>query len=88
MSIRVRFIEGVGYVALCAARSMPEPGDIYLGDEVHGALAHKFWIDYPEIGIEAPADVIAATEREESNNPNRTWWDSEYAASGPTTRKV
>ena len=39
------------------------------------ALARKFWLDYPQCRIVVCDDVRAATEREESNNPNRDDWD-------------
>jgi len=45
MSIRLRRIEG-HLVAICAAASTPQTGDIYLDDEQHYALAQKFWRDY------------------------------------------
>ena len=41
MSIRLRKVEGV-MVALCAARTTPHFGDMYLDDEQHYALAAKF----------------------------------------------
>jgi hypothetical protein len=89
MSIRLRRTEA-GLVALCAARSMPKDGDIYLDDEVHGALALKFRLDFSSEGIILPYEPssqpgvwdsrpqIAAIEREESNNSNRDWWDETY----------
>ena len=66
---------GEGLLALCAARSIEQPGDLYLDDEAHMALARKVWLDYPELGIAVDDDVRAATAREESNNPNRADWD-------------
>lgn len=77
MAIRLRRT-AAGLVALCAARSVPQPDDVYLDDEQHMALARKFWIDYPACGITAEPDVVAATEREESNNANRAEWDALY----------
>lgn len=77
MSIRLRRTP-IGLVALCAARSIEKPGDIYLDDEVHMALARKFWMDYPAVDIEPEADIRTMTEQEESNNANRTWWDETY----------
>ena len=47
------------------------------------ALARKFWQDYPELGIEVEPKVRTVTEREESNNPNRDWWDREYGVGQP-----
>lgn len=45
MAIRIREIEGT-LVALCAARTTPEEGDIYLHDGIHHALSMKFWRDW------------------------------------------
>ena len=82
MSIRIRTVGGVT-VALCAARSVGKPGDRYLDDVEHMALARKFWMDHPACGIEIEPYHRALMEREESNNPNREWWDATYAASVP-----
>lgn len=89
MSIRIRVVDGVT-VALCAARSVPKDGDIYLDDAAHEALAGKFATDFASEGRMFPwanprlfplADPHAALrEREESNNPNREWWDKTYVA--------
>jgi hypothetical protein len=51
MSIRIRTITMNGErfrVALCAAETDPEPGDIYLDDGDHYALAAKFCRDWTE----------------------------------------
>lgn len=45
MAIRIRQVEGKT-VALCAVEVEPMPGDIYLSDAVHYALATKFALDY------------------------------------------
>jgi hypothetical protein len=45
MAIRVRSVEGV-LTALCAAETDPMPGDLYLDDGVHYALASKFARDW------------------------------------------
>lgn len=50
MAIRVRKIENVT-VALCAAQTRPEPGDIYLDDAVHHALGVKFERDWLSEGM-------------------------------------
>jgi hypothetical protein len=56
VSIRLRTVRGVR-VALCAVESDPLPGDVYLDDGDHYALAAKFrrdWkgqvndVEYPE----------------------------------------
>lgn len=51
MSIRIRTVDGIR-VALCAVESDPMPGDVYLDDADHYALAAKFsrdWIGHPEV---------------------------------------
>ncbi len=65
MSIRLRTVNGVR-LALCAAETEPEPGDVYLDDGEHEALAEKFerdWrgqtVDWPTFGH----DELAATQR-------------------------
>jgi hypothetical protein len=80
MAIRLRRSDGI-LIALCAARSVPRPGDLYLDDEAHMALARKFWLDYPQLGIECDPGVKGLIEREESNNPNRATWDALFAGS-------
>ena len=50
MAIRIRLINGE-VVALCAAESEAEPGDIYLDDNVHHALTGKFYNDFDSEGI-------------------------------------
>lgn len=49
MSIRIRVVDGVT-VALCAARSVPQAGDVYLDDAQHEALASKFAEDFAHEG--------------------------------------
>lgn len=81
MAIRLRVVDGT-MVALCAARSMPKEGDIYLDDAAHAALSNKFSRDYNEmfdVGLPGVCDDSALVEREESNNPNRELWDQVYA---------
>lgn len=83
MSIRIRTVHGVR-VALCAARSMPKAGDVYLDDADHHALMIKFELDLASEGALRRAPLYGSgleahiMEVEESNNPNRTWWDSVY----------
>lgn len=50
MSIRIRKIEGK-LVALCAAKSEPKEGDIYLDDNAHHALYKKFYKDFESEGL-------------------------------------
>lgn len=45
MSIRIRSVNGIT-VALCAAETDPMPGDLYLDDGHHYALAAKFARDW------------------------------------------
>lgn len=47
MSIRIRIVDGY-MVALCAAKTKPKKGDIYLDDNIHHALSTKFAIDWNE----------------------------------------
>lgn len=80
MSIRLRKTE-IGLVALCAAKSIAKPGDVYLDDDVHHALATKFSLDFTYEGwgdIPFDPEEAAVIEREESNNPNRERWDKEH----------
>lgn len=84
MAIRLRRVEGAGLVAVCAARSVAQPGDVYLDDETHYALAEKFWLDYADetLGLlPTPApQVCAAIARAESANPARADWDRTFGA--------
>ena len=45
VSIRIRVVDGVT-IAVCAVETDPQPGDIYLDDAVHEALADKFASDW------------------------------------------
>ena len=45
MAIRIRKINGFT-VALCAADTKPEEGDLYLDDSAHHALSTKFGLDW------------------------------------------
>ena len=70
-------------MALCAARSIPELGDIYLSGEAHHALMDKISADLNEEhawGAKLLIDERHASLRAvaESNNPNRTSWDELY----------
>lgn len=85
MSIRIRRVKdehgNPHLLALCAARSIPQEGDIYLDDGAHHVLGKKFARDTHEMyKIELPYfdDELELVEREESNNPNRDWWDTMY----------
>lgn len=82
MAIRLRVVDGVP-IAVCAARSMPQEADIYLDDGWHHALAVKFDLDYQQVPIHEDSDEARLMAQEESNNPNRTWWDKTYGTHGP-----
>jgi len=58
MAIRLRKVEG-RLVALCAALTVPEEGDIYLDDDAHHALTTKFGVDFVSEGLmdSAPYDL-------------------------------
>lgn len=81
MSIRIRKVEGT-IIAICAARSMPKEGDIYLDDAAHHALSVKFDLDFGAMNfMQSSYDrskEARLMEQEESNNPNREWWDRTY----------
>jgi len=89
MSIRLRRVNG-RLVALCAARSVEKSGDVYLDDEEHHALSNKFARDFDSegrlAGIQTHEDV-EIVEAEESNNPNREWWDSVYGEAAVLTER-
>ena len=72
MAIRLRIVEvvsdiGIDHirVALCAAKTEPENGDIYLDDGWHYAISQKYWRDYDEIAITDEKDVALAKKIEE-----------------------
>ena len=48
MAIRIRKCKG-DLVALCAAKTKKEKGDLYLDDEVHYALTEKFLEDFKDL---------------------------------------
>ena len=50
MAIRIREVNGKT-VALCAAKTQPQKGDLYLDDNVHYALSTKFGLDFKEMGF-------------------------------------
>lgn len=76
MSIRLRRVAGE-LVAVCAARSVKKPGDVYLDDEQHYALARKFALD---CGCEQTNEHAASIAQEERDNDARSWWDKTYAS--------
>lgn len=78
MAIRLRRTNA-GLVALCAARTIPKDGDIYLDGNAHHALYVKFDLDFASEGllksIYADSEEAKAMEVEESNNVAREEWD-------------
>lgn len=50
MAIRIRVVKGKA-MALCAAKSSPLPGDLYLDDGAHHALTQKFEKDFRSMGF-------------------------------------
>lgn len=50
MAIRIRVVSGKT-IALCAAKSDPLPGDLYLDDGAHHALTQKFEKDFRSMGF-------------------------------------
>ena len=50
MAIRIRKVEGK-FVALCAAKTKFQRGDLYLNDTVHHALTIKFHNDFVSEGL-------------------------------------
>lgn len=82
MSIRLRTVNGIR-VAVCAARSIEQSGDLYLDDADHHALTQKFTEDFVSEGFIVANDLVNINDAnirlaEESNNPNREWWDKTY----------
>lgn len=71
MAIRLRQVDR-RWVALCAAKTKPEEGDLYLDDNMHHALTVKFGLDFFSEGLikESSADdvLIELIKRIESND--------------------
>jgi len=80
MAIRIRRVDR-HLIAICAARSIEKPGDVYLDDGQHQALADKFAEDFESEGYNTKSlyrEEAALRSAEESNNPAREWWDKRY----------
>ena len=73
MAIRIRWV-GSFFVALCAAKTDPEPNDIYLDDNAHMALATKFALDWKDEMDNPPIDdrLARATEHTERRDNKTT----------------
>jgi len=66
MAIRLRTVNGVR-VALCAAKSNPEPGDMYLDDADHYAITAKYAKEWQaDMGFSAPWAEWPLMEQEET----------------------
>ena len=72
MSIRIRKVDG-NSVALCGFETDPKPGDIYLDDGQHYALAAKFARDwqnetinwqYPDIWKDMDTQKVRDAEKD------------------------
>ncbi len=90
MAIRIRKIDGY-MVALCAAVTEPEPGDVYFDDTVHHALTTKFALDWETEGFKTArvADpkhvpLIRLAEGEQKMEP---WTIEEWIAELKKYRK-
>lgn len=76
MAIRLREVDGT-LIALCAAETDPMPGDLYLDDGQHYALAAKFWRDYQGQTIcfsSEEDDRLAATQKIRDAKIELTKW--------------
>jgi hypothetical protein len=87
MAIRLRRIEGC-LVALCAAETDAEPGDRYLDDEEHYALAAKFARDWRGRSIDWDCpdhDALAETaKRRDAVDELRKWLAANEADPRPS----
>lgn len=63
MAIRIRIVKGY-MVALCAAKTEPKEGDVYLDDSVHHALTTKFAIDWNETWADPILTKLTKQEEE------------------------
>ncbi|CAH2399174.1 hypothetical protein [Mesorhizobium ventifaucium] len=77
MAIRIRTVDGTR-VALCAVETDPLPGDVYLDDTDHYALAAKFrhdWKARPDVWPEYPVEWAAmATQKLRDAEEELTRW--------------
>jgi hypothetical protein len=76
MAIRLRTINGLR-IALCAAETDPEPGDLYLDDADHCALAAKFAHDWQgeTVGWSYPEqwEAMASQKRRDAAEDLEQW---------------
>jgi hypothetical protein len=81
MAIRLRTVEGVR-VALCAVESDAQPGDVYLDDGDHYALAAKFAQDF-EAGPRYTREWAAmATQKVRDAREEHERWLAEQTPGG------
>lgn len=81
MAIRIRQVDG-RTVALCAVESDPMPGDLYLDDCIHYALAAKFaqdWRGSPMTSLPEYPDEWAAMATQKVRDAREEFerWDAE-----------
>lgn len=84
MAIRIRIVDGTT-VALCAVESDPLPGDVYLDDTAHYALAAKFAQDWSgSLGAVLPEYpdewAVMATQKVRDAREDLDKWLAEQAA--------
>lgn len=81
MSIRLRSVNGYR-IALCAVESDPLPGDLYLDDADHYALAAKFCLDWQgkKVDWSYPEEWEAmATQKVRDAHEEAKKWDKVFA---------
>lgn len=82
MAIRLRSVNGFR-VALCAAETDPAPGDVYLDDGDHYALAAKFahdWRGHPEIEYPEEWAVMGTQKLRDAQEVHREWMKKHQGA--------
>ncbi|MER9680828.1 hypothetical protein NKJ23_16050 [Mesorhizobium sp. M0184] len=87
MAVRLRTVGDVR-IALCAAETDPMPGDVYLDDTDHYALAAKFrldWQDQPGGWPDYPVEwaIMATQKLRDAETELNTWLDREAASCAP-----
>lgn len=69
MAIRLRFVDGE-WIALCAAETTEQPGDIYLDDAQDHAIRKKIEKDWASEGIVKTGDDLKAEIKQWVHNPD------------------
>ena len=75
MSIRLRFVGGVR-IALCAVETDPMPGDTYLDDGDHYALAAKFardWIGHSAVEYPTEWAIMDSQKLRDAKTELKRW---------------